>query len=101
MECLECAIQKPVPCGMIGWRERAMVSVGGQSLPPQITPFPPGRITSALYQAFHAWLPLVPSLRDKHTRVLRLTGVGVSGENSGKRTQSTVKILGCAGRGRK
>jgi len=32
---------------------------------PQITPFPTGRIVSALHQAFHAWLPSFSSLRDK------------------------------------
>jgi len=42
--------------GMIGWREGAAVSDRGQSVTPQITPFPTGRIMSALYQAFHAWL---------------------------------------------
>jgi hypothetical protein len=41
---------------MIGWREGAAVSDRGQSVTPQITPFPTGRIMSALYQAFHAWL---------------------------------------------
>jgi hypothetical protein len=47
----------------------------GQSLAPQITPFPTGRIMSALYQAFHAWLP---SFRPSGTKVsfLRLTQDG-------------------------
>jgi hypothetical protein len=88
---------RPVGYGMIGWRERAIVSVGGQSLPPQITPFPTGRITSALLPGISFLATLVPSLRDKYTRVLMLTGMGVSGENSGKRTQRMAKILGCAG----
>jgi hypothetical protein len=48
---------RPVGYGMIGWREAAMISDRGQSVAPQITPFPTGRIMSALYQAFHAWLP--------------------------------------------
>jgi hypothetical protein len=45
-----------------------MISDGGQSVAPQITPFPSsvallamkdktGRIMSTLHQAFHAWLP--------------------------------------------
>ena len=39
---------------------------------PQITPFPTGRIVSAFYQAFHAWLPL---FRPSGTKVsfLKLT----------------------------
>jgi len=48
---------RPVGYGMIGWREAAIVSDGRQSVAPQITPCPTGRIMSALYQAFHAWLP--------------------------------------------
>ena len=61
---------RPVGYGMIRWRERAMVSVGGQSLPPQIA--------SAAAETDHVCpLPgisclatLFPSLRDKHPRVL-------------------------------
>jgi hypothetical protein len=37
-----------------------------QSVAPQITPFPTGRIMFALYQAFHAWLP---SFRPSGTKV--------------------------------
>jgi hypothetical protein len=48
---------RPVGHGMIGWRDGAIVSNGKQSVVPQITPFPTGRIMSAPYQAFHAWLP--------------------------------------------
>jgi hypothetical protein len=33
------------------------VSDGGQSVAPQIMPFPTGPTPSALYQTFHAWLP--------------------------------------------
>ena len=43
-----------------------MSRVVGQNVAPQITPFPTGRIMSALYQAFHAWLP---SFRPSGTKV--------------------------------
>jgi hypothetical protein len=33
-------VQKPVPYGMIGWRAGVIVPDGGQSVVPQITPFP-------------------------------------------------------------
>jgi len=48
---------RPVGYGMIGWRDGAIFSDGGQSVVPQFTPCPTGRIPVALYQAFHAWLP--------------------------------------------
>jgi hypothetical protein len=41
---------RPVGYGMNGWREGATVSDGGQSVAPQNTPFPPGRIMFAFYQ---------------------------------------------------
>jgi len=44
----------------------ATVSDGGQSVAPQIIPYPTGRIMFALYQAFHAWLP---SFRPSGTKV--------------------------------
>jgi hypothetical protein len=37
---------RPEGYGMIGWRAGAMVSHGGHSMAPQITPFPTGRIMS-------------------------------------------------------
>jgi hypothetical protein len=66
---------RPVGYGMIGWREGAIVSDGRQSVAIQITPFPTGRIGSALSQAFHAWLP---SFRPSGTKVslLMLTRMG-------------------------
>ncbi len=45
---------RPVGNGMIGWREGVIVPDGGQSVAPEITPFPTGRLMWALYQAFHA-----------------------------------------------
>jgi hypothetical protein len=64
--------------GTIGWPEGGIVPDGGQSVAPQIKPYPTGRIMSGLYQAFHAWLP---SFRPPGTKVsfLRLTQMGGCG----------------------
>ena len=59
---------RPGGCGLIGWREEAIVSDSGPSVAPQITPFHTGRIMSTHYQAFHAWLP---SLRPSGTMPYR------------------------------
>jgi hypothetical protein len=37
---------RPVGYGMIGWRARVIVPDGDQSVTPQITPLPTGRIMS-------------------------------------------------------
>jgi hypothetical protein len=39
-----CPEARPVGYGMIGWREVAIVSDGGQSVGRQITPYPTGRV---------------------------------------------------------
>jgi hypothetical protein len=77
---------RPVGYGMIGWREAAIVSDGGPSVAPQITPFPTGRIIDGLFQAFHAWLP---SVRPSGTQVslLRLTQMGSSRARGGRASE--------------
>jgi hypothetical protein len=48
---------RPVGYGMIGWREGGYVSIGGQNVAPQITPFPTGRIVSAITRHFMPGYP--------------------------------------------
>jgi hypothetical protein len=45
---------RPVGYGMIGWREAAIVSYGGQT---QIAPSLRNGFLRDAFQAFHAWLP--------------------------------------------
>jgi hypothetical protein len=47
----------PIAYGMIGWREAAIVSDGGQSVAPQITPFPTGRVMSVVTRHFMPGYP--------------------------------------------
>jgi hypothetical protein len=65
---------RPIGYGMIG-RDGTIFSDGGQSVVPQFTPCPTGRIPVALYQAFHAWLPSFDPFGTK-VSFLRLTRIG-------------------------
>jgi hypothetical protein len=66
---------RPGGYGMMTWPGCPITQHDGQQGPARITPFPTGRVVSAIYQAFHASLP---SFRPSGTQVsfVRLTHMG-------------------------
>jgi hypothetical protein len=56
---------RPVGNGMIGWREGVIVPDGGQSVAPEITPFPYGTDHVRHLPGISCLATVVSSLRDK------------------------------------